>query len=101
MAGEAVSIKQVGLPFAAHSDTSRAAAESMTKHFSKQQKRLYLWARLQRQGFTDEEGAAALKMNPSSFRPRRGELVAMGRLRDTTQRKPTQSGRQATVWVVC
>ena len=47
-----------------------------------------------------DEAIAALKMNPSSFRPRRGELVEVGMLKDSGQRRKTASGRSAVVWVV-
>ena len=91
---------QVGLPFVARSETSKKAAESMILGSNAQRKRVYQWALTQRQGFTDEEAINALKMNPSSFRPRRGELVTGSLLRDSGRTRATQSGRQATVWEV-
>ena len=91
---------QETLPFASGSDTSKAAAESMILPANSQRQRVYSWALLQRQGFTDEEAISALKMNPSSFRPRRGELVAARLLIDSGDRRRTASGRTATVWVV-
>jgi DNA-binding IclR family transcriptional regulator len=46
---------------------------------------------------TDEEIATELSMNPSTVRPRRGELVRRGLVvQDGTRR--TASGRMATVW---
>lgn len=50
-------------------------------------------------GFTDEEMQVVLAMNPSTQRPRRGELVALGLVVDSGRTRPTRSGRQATVWV--
>ncbi len=88
-------------PFVKGSDTSEAAAKSMLLPAGSQRRRVYLWSLTQQQGFTDEEGCAALKMNPSSFRPRRGELVEAGMLEDTGRRRETQSGRQAVVWGPC
>ena len=92
---------QPELPFVKGSDTSEAAARSMILPAGSQRKRVYLWAVTQQQGFTDEEAIAALKMNPSSFRPRRGELVEAGLLEDTGRRRKTDSGRQAVVWGPC
>ena len=50
-------------------------------------------------GGTDEEMQVVLDMNPSTQRPRRGELVALGLVVDSGRTRPTRSGRQATVWV--
>jgi|SaaInlLV_10m_DNA_2_1039722.scaffolds.fasta_scaffold09822_3 hypothetical protein len=50
-------------------------------------------------GATDEEIQTALDMNPSTERPRRGELVTQGAVKDSGVRRPTRSGRQAGVWV--
>lgn len=49
-------------------------------------------------GLTDEELADECQMNPSTVRPRRGELVAAGRLVDLGERRKTKSGRSAIVW---
>ena len=50
-------------------------------------------------GLTDEEMQGLLDMNPSTQRPRRSELVALGLVMDSGRTRPTRSGRQATVWV--
>lgn len=50
-------------------------------------------------GATDEEMQNALAMNPSTQRPRRGELLKDGLIRESGLR-PTASGRKAVVWVV-
>ncbi len=92
---------QTQLPFVKGSDTSEAAAKSMILPAGSQRKRVYLWAVTQHRGFIDEEGCNALQMNPSSFRPRRGELVEAGMLKDTGRRRKTSSGRQAVVWGPC
>ena len=92
--------EQGGLFDGGTAETSREARKSIQAHMGAQQKRVYMWALLQRQGFTDDEAIAALKMNPSSFRPRRGELVEVGMLKDSGQRRKTASGRSAVVWVV-
>ncbi len=49
---------------------------------------------------TDEEIGHLLQMNPSSVRPRRGELVDMGWLADSGHRRFTQSGAKAIVWTL-
>ena len=47
----------------------------------------------------DEEIADYLKMSPSTARPRRIELVNAGLVVASDRRRPTRSGRMATVWV--
>jgi len=49
-------------------------------------------------GLTDEELQMNLGFIGNTERPRRGELVAAGRIRQSGTRQ-TESGRQATVWV--
>lgn len=50
-------------------------------------------------GMTDDEIQTELKMNPSTQRPRRIELVAAGLVYDSLHTRPTASGREAVVWV--
>ena len=93
--------EQGGLFDGGTAETSREARKSIRPHMSEQQRRVYCWALLMTSsGFTDDGAIAALKMNPSSFRPRRGELVEVGMLKDSGQRRKTASGRSAVVWVV-
>ena len=88
------------LPFS-EPDTSREAAVSMISAYGAQQQRVYLWAWDHRDtGFTDEEAIAALGMNPSSFRPRRGELVKRGLIEDSGWRRQGKSNRWQKVWTV-
>jgi hypothetical protein len=49
-------------------------------------------------GATDEEMQNALPMNPSTQRPRRGELVTALLVHATGQVRNTKSGHPATVW---
>ncbi len=49
-------------------------------------------------GSTDDEIQVGLEMNPSTERPRRGELFAQGLIEDSGTRRKTQSGRLAIVW---
>lgn len=51
-------------------------------------------------GLTDEQIQQVAKLSPSSERPRRGELVEMGLVEESGRRRPTPSGRAATVWRV-
>jgi hypothetical protein len=50
-------------------------------------------------GATDEEIQIVLSINPSTERPRRGELVTGNAVVDSGRRRPTRSGRNAIVWV--
>jgi transcription initiation factor IIE alpha subunit len=50
-------------------------------------------------GATDEEMQDHLKMNPSTQRPRRVELVNRKLVVDSGRTRLTRSGRKATVWV--
>ena len=49
-------------------------------------------------GATDEEMQLSLRMNPSSQRPRRVELVQGRRVEDSGRVRRTRSGRKAVVW---
>ena len=49
-------------------------------------------------GATDAEIQAALELPSDTERPRRRELVRLGMVRDSGQRRPTPSGRLAVVW---
>jgi hypothetical protein len=50
------------------------------------------------EGATDEEGIAGLGLSPSTFRPRRIELMQAGLVEDSGQRRLTAAGRSAIVW---
>lgn len=51
------------------------------------------------EGLTDEEMQNTLNLNPSTQRPRRGELVALNKVKDSGRTRETASGRKAIVWV--
>jgi hypothetical protein len=78
-----------------------AAKASMTAEMlNAMQRRVYEFIRDQGEnGATDEECQRALAMNPSSQRPRRGELADGGLIVEGGTR-PTASKRKATVWRV-
>ena len=82
------------------SETSRAAAVSIAPRLNELQGVVmsYIAGRGQR-GATDEEITRDLEMNPSTARPRRIELVEMGKIHSSGRTRPTVSGRSATVWV--
>jgi transcription initiation factor IIE alpha subunit len=78
------------------SATSAAAADSLTpKTLNAMQRRVYEF--ICRRPSTDEEIADELAMNPSTVRPRRGELARRGLIVEAGTRR-TASGRMATIW---
>lgn len=50
-------------------------------------------------GLTDDEGEALLWIKPQTYTPRRGELVRLGLVVDSGERRHTSSGRPAAVWI--
>lgn len=83
-----------------HSQTSRAAAASWSAAgLTQTQARVMAFIASRADGATDEEIAAGLHMNPSTARPRRIELVGLGRIVKVGVRK-TRSRRNADVWRV-
>lgn len=88
-------------PAQRHSETSLAAAESIKPDANRLRLRVLHWL-LERgeHGGTDEEGQEALGMPGSTYRPRRVELQAAGKIRKLETTRPTRSGRAAAVWVV-
>lgn len=51
-------------------------------------------------GATDEQIQEGLRMNPSTQRPRRVELVEGGWIEDSGRTRRTRSGTAAAVWVL-
>lgn len=51
-------------------------------------------------GLTDEEGEIALDLKSQSYTPRRSELVKLGLVVDSGERRLTTSGRPAAVWIL-
>ena len=90
-----------GAPFQAHSATSREAAEQIEGDAGTlRQHVLKFLQQCGKLGATDEEIQRALKMNPSTERPRRIELRKGGLVVDSGRYRLTRSKRRATVWVV-
>lgn len=50
-------------------------------------------------GLTADELAARLQVERWSIQPRTSELRRKGRIRDSGQRRPNRTGKQAIVWV--
>jgi hypothetical protein len=78
--------------------TSAAAYDSIKPSITESQQRVL--DRLKERALTDHELSESLQMNPSTLRPRRGELLAMGLIRDSGETRQTGSGRAAIVWEV-
>lgn len=80
--------------------TSDAAARWVAPFTPNMRERVYAFILDRGQdGATDDEGEAALGIKPQSYTPRRGELVADGRVVDSGRRRKTTSGTPAAVWI--
>lgn len=86
-------------PYQKHSETSRAAAESVkpTAETRRQEVLAFLKSR-GAHGATDEEGQLALAMEGNTYRPRRVELTAAGLVVESAEKRKTTTGRKAVVW---
>jgi len=86
-------------PYVRGSDTSEAAADSIeTSSSTLRFKVLAFIKEAGTRGATDDEVEAALDMRHQTASARRRELVLSGHIRDSGNRRPTRSGRGATVW---
>lgn len=87
-------------PHSRGSETSKkAATEIVTVAGRLRQQVLKFIVDQGESGATDAEVQAALSMEGSTERPRRGELAKANLIRDSGRTRPTPSGRAATVWV--
>lgn len=87
-------------PAQQHSATSIAAAEAIApKAGTLRFKVLMAIREAGADGLTDEQLQEVLDMNPSTVRPRRGELVKAGWIIDSKRTRKTRSGVLAVVWV--
>lgn len=82
------------------STTSLAAAISISGNVTSMHARIIGCLRSNPQGMTDEQMQIALDMLGSTQRPRRGELVKSGTIRDSGRKTKTSSRRSAVVWVL-
>lgn len=85
-------------PYQAHSRTSREAASSIQGKSARLRNQVL--DELRRNPATDEELANALTLSGNTCRPRRVELVDLGLVEDSGERRKTASGRNAVVWRV-
>lgn len=87
-------------PYQRHSETSRAAAlDIMPKAGTLRRRVLDSIIAAGKHGRTDDEIQAFERMDPSTQRPRRIELVEAGLVKDSGQKRMTRSRKPATVWV--
>lgn len=81
-------------------DTSIAAADDLAPKLGKLQ---HMALRAIRQagwlGLTADELAARLGMSRWSIQPRTSELKRKGLIRDSGERRPNATGKQAIVWI--
>ena len=82
--------------------TSQDAAKSIRSHTGTLRRQVAEFiANAGAKGATDEEVQIGLDMNPSTERPRRGEIWAYGLITDSLgEKRATTSGRSACVWHV-
>lgn len=88
-------------PYIAGSTTSREAAEAIKESVPSLQSKVFAAIRRAKgAGLTDEEGVEELGISPSTYRPRRIELVGKMLVVDSGGRRKTKAGRDAVVWIV-
>lgn len=88
------------IPYVKTSETSKQAAETMRER-APRVRTLVLnhIASKGREGTTDEAGEGETGIPPRTYAPRRKELVDLGLVLDSGQRRKNKSGRTATVWI--
>lgn len=83
-----------------HRWTAHAAAREIDDVQPTQRARLLAFIQSRGdEGATDQEACDALRMDPSSVRPRRVELIEQGKVSDSGRVRKTRAGREAAVWV--
>ncbi len=88
-------------PCVATSPTSREAATRIRKAIGPLHEKVLAYLNANPSGATDEELIEALSASkPNTIRPRRIELTAIGKVKDSGTTRQTHSGRRAVVWVV-
>ena len=101
MAGQTLMFDHEGRVASNAAACRREALRSVTPTMLRAQHRAILEAlRENVAGMTDEEGIRSTGLSPSSYRPRRGELVTAGQVEDSGETRRGSSGRAMTVWVV-
>ncbi len=80
--------------------TSDAAARRIEDFVPTLQQRVHNFIRDRGpHGATDDEGESALGIKPQTYTPRRGQLVKLGLIVASGERRKTESGCPAAVWV--
>ena len=80
--------------------TSLVAADQIAEHAPTQEALVFEHIlSCGRSGSTDDEGEQALGIKPQSYTPRRNALVKRQLVVDSGERRPTESGRPAAVWL--
>lgn len=85
-------------PHQKHSPTSREAADRIEPTTGTKRAQVLRYIH-NSGGATDEEIQDALRMNPSTQRPRRRELQLQGTVVDSGNTRLTRSKRRAVVWI--
>jgi len=89
-------------PHARGSDTSKAAADSVEAETPRLRGMvLDVILRARSTGLTCDEAEVILGMRHQTISARFRELAKIGSIQDSGRRRPTRSGRRATVWVAC
>lgn len=83
-----------------HRDTSHQAAAKILGRTGSKRRQVFELIAEYSHGLTDEQIQTKLRMNPSTQRPRRVELVDAGLIEDSGHRRTTTSGTKAAVWVL-
>jgi predicted ArsR family transcriptional regulator len=90
-------LKYPMIPGAKTDGPSQDAADHMTPKVDTVRKKV-LNCFTQHENLTADEVAQKLQIDRLTIRPRVSELVSMGKLTDTGDRRANSSGRNATVW---
>ena len=91
---------QESAPYAAGSETSKAAASEISPYLGRLQACVFDFiASRGPLGATDQEVQEALRIDSSTQRPRRCELAKKGLIRQAGIERETKSGRRAQVWI--
>lgn len=92
--------RQLELPYQEHSATSRDAATAAAPAAPLDRLRVLELLRTHApDGLTDEQIARVLKLNPSTARPRRIELVRARLVVDSGRTRLTRARVRAVIWV--
>jgi hypothetical protein len=98
-AGVTEALSYPNRPGAQNRDTSQSAADALAPKVARL--RDMTLAIFERAGsLTADQAAARMGLSILSIRPRVTELARLGRVKDTGERRPNASGRNAIVWSV-